>query len=95
MLDKSEKPIATETTTHTPARLQDLVLTKIARDYPALSLSIIHDERLKVPNFKEFLKNNAAFIDLLPKELKLAIIELLSIKDRKSHWQNFFIAKDR
>ncbi|WP_162151251.1 F-box protein [Legionella cherrii] len=84
MLAKSEKPIPTETTTHTPSRLQDLVLTKIAQDYPSLSLRIIHDERLKIPNFKEFLKINSAFINLLPKELKLTIIELLSIKDRKS-----------
>ncbi|WP_392538203.1 F-box protein [Legionella sp. 227] len=84
MLAKSEKPIPTETTTHTPARLQDLVLTKIARDYPGLSLRIIHDECLKIPSFKEFLNNNSAFIKLLPKELKLTIIELLSINDRKS-----------
>ncbi|CAM2849913.1 Uncharacterised protein [Legionella steigerwaltii] len=83
MHSKSENTVTPVAKTHTPNKLQDIILAKIAED-PWLSLDIIHNEQLLISYFKEALKNSAPFISIVPKELKLLILELTPIKDWKS-----------
>ncbi|OJW06943.1 MAG: hypothetical protein BGO44_04965 [Legionella sp. 39-23] len=84
MQDKSENPAKSVAKTKTPDSLQNIILTYIAHNQPALSLNIIHDQRLEISDLKNFLAKNTTLINLLPRELKFEILKQVPLKDWKA-----------
>jgi len=82
--DKSENPAKSVAKTKTPDSLQNIILTYIAHNQPALSLNIIHDQRLEISDLKNFLAKNTTLINLLPRELKFEILKQVPLKDWKA-----------